>query len=103
MRTKALKFPVLCEPELEEVINHLNRAERRDMAKTLERWIAQLNFSADFMDYHGTGVDEDIPRLDDGLVELAARLEKQAADIRATLAVPRKTKRDRNVVAFTGN
>lgn len=88
-------YPALCEPELHAVSAEWPPVKRRALANSFERWVAQLRFSADFIErYEGRG--ETIAG-DDGdaqLLELAARLEQQAGQIRGQLGVAGKPKRE---------
>jgi hypothetical protein len=93
MKTKAKKYPALCDPELEEIAGDLDASQRRDMARKLELWTAQLDYSAAFIEESAgrgeTLTDEDG---DPKLVELAARLEHQAVQIRSYLGMSAKPK-----------
>ncbi|MBE0545165.1 MAG: hypothetical protein IH623_27830 [Verrucomicrobia bacterium] len=103
MSRQQVKYPALCEPDLEEEACELNAAQRREMARTFERWVQQLDFSADFLDHYDKEVESDAPKLEAAMIERAARLEREAADIRWEFSLPQKTKRCFNLVAFTGN
>ena len=86
-------YPALCEPALDEEANNLNAEERREMADRFDVWSAQLRYSADFIDrYQGRENELDANNGDAQLLELAARLEQQAALIRHDLGLTAKPK-----------
>lgn len=88
-------YPSLCEPSLSIQAVNWGPDKRREVADKFERWNEQLRFSADFIErYEGKGETVPVNEGDAQLLELAARLDQQAAQIRRHLGLCRQPKRE---------
>lgn len=112
------KYPVMCEPALEQQLAGMNAQQRRNLARVYERWAIQLFASADLIEQFDAGQEDEAEIIFPSAVTqsilsgktrshgltVAAELENTAAEIRRCVGIkPRKPDPTNRLFALSRN